>query len=208
MPRRFSCPACGEEVVTYMRIGETADCRACGEGVEVPEGAETVGAAHPASRDLGCTLAARPKPRRPSAPVKATLVAGVLALVAHFSYLVLTRVPREYHGLVGEALALGREVTQLNSELLEASSPGLPADRLSDLAGKHEELARRWRALDPPPGLGAPHAVVVASLAKTAGVLRSAAGSAPPGPARLAEALTGHLRARMDALEEIVAKLR
>ncbi|MHC4470502.1 MAG: PF20097 family protein [Planctomycetota bacterium] len=37
MPRRFSCPDCSEEVLTFVRIGELARCRGCGAEVTVPE---------------------------------------------------------------------------------------------------------------------------------------------------------------------------
>jgi hypothetical protein len=39
MPRRFDCPACSGEIVTYLRVGESALCRHCNTPATVPEGA-------------------------------------------------------------------------------------------------------------------------------------------------------------------------
>ena len=42
MPRTFPCDECGETVTTFMRVGETAICRNCGQQAIVPVTAEEI----------------------------------------------------------------------------------------------------------------------------------------------------------------------
>jgi hypothetical protein len=63
MARCFACPFCATEIVTGMRIGETATCDDCGEEAVVPEHAWETNRQPPAT-EQGPPAAPAPPPAR------------------------------------------------------------------------------------------------------------------------------------------------
>lgn len=51
MPRRFRCPTCGNQILTFMLIGEMASCKQCRGEITVPQDAAET-SAEPDDRPL------------------------------------------------------------------------------------------------------------------------------------------------------------
>jgi uncharacterized protein YbjQ (UPF0145 family) len=122
MPLKFRCPRCRKPVITYLRVGEQARCRACGSDIAVPESATSTDE-KPEHLSEGL---------RQKAPPKSPVLFSTTPTLQH-------RDIAEYLGVVSSEAILGANV--LRDLVAEVT------DIVGGRAGVYEEKLREAKAL-------------------------------------------------------------